>query len=229
MLSPKALHSGGSLALRSTSATLLSISPYSSRPNSRLGGLSSGYESSTTRSHLGPLFSEHNMPRGNSPEPRYNSLKPRRRKQHKEHRSATQFYSLRLCRKHQQHHHEHLDEEEGAPLSSSVPGVRPRKARKNYQLYAIPIYRSCPHKSLDSTPTSTISRVTSRATSRATSRDTDFEDDEDPGTASPPPVPAPRHPKKSDPAEHTYQNVPPPVFPQDSKLKVRPPSSPGAG
>ncbi|XP_043484947.1 hemicentin-1 isoform X4 [Leptopilina heterotoma] len=118
-------------------------SPCSSRPLSRttsLCGGSSGYES--TRSHLGPHYSIHNMPRSNSPELKYNTLKPRRRK----HRHS-QFYSLRLCRKHE---------------ASAV--------NRNFQLYAIPIYKSCPHKtgststiatsirSNECTPTSTLTR-----------------------------------------------------------------------
>ncbi|XP_051156595.1 hemicentin-1 isoform X3 [Leptopilina boulardi] len=125
-------------------------SPCSSRPLSRttsLCGGSSGYES--TRSHLGPHYSVHNMPRSNSPELKYNTLKPRRRK----HRHS-QFYSLRLCRKH---------EAAAAASSSSL-------SHRNFQVYAIPIYKTCPHKngststiatsirSAECTPTSTLTR-----------------------------------------------------------------------
>lgn len=85
------------------------------------------------------------MPRSNSPELKYNTLKPRRRKQQHRH---SQFYSLRLCRKHE---------------ASAV-------VNRNFQLYAIPIYKSCPHKngststiatsirSNECTPTSTLTR-----------------------------------------------------------------------
>lgn len=156
-----------------TNGSLSSGSPCSSRPGSRAaslcngiggGGNSSGYESTSAtaavnaRSHLGPHFSEHNMPRANSPEPRYNSLKPRRRKQHQYQRQAAQFYSLRLCKKHQQYHNHHhhrqsrnnsglrhlrSDEENEGDDNATTKTKESRK----YQLYAIPIYRSekCPH------------------------------------------------------------------------------------
>ncbi|XP_017883950.1 uncharacterized protein LOC108627282 [Ceratina calcarata] len=108
-------------------------SPYSTRPPSRTASLcdaSSGYES--TRSHLGPHYSDYNVPRGcNSPVLRYNSLKPRRRK-HK----RSQFYSLRLCRRHEY-------------------------AQRKYQMYAIPIYK-CPHKTGS---TSTIATMVAADTS----------------------------------------------------------------
>ncbi|XP_076632490.1 neuromusculin isoform X2 [Colletes latitarsis] len=136
-------------------------SPCSSRPLSRTASLcdgSSGYES--TRSHLGPHYSDYNMPRSNSPVPKYNSLKPRQRK-HK----RSQFYSLRLCRRHENVH-------------------------RKYQLYTIPIYK-CPHKN-GSTSTIATTIVRSETT---------------------PPIPAPRNPRNADPSKHTYQNVPPPVFP----------------
>lgn len=89
------------------------------------------------------------MPRSNSPELKYNTLKPRRRK----HRHS-QFYSLRLCRKH---------EAAAAASSSSL-------SHRNFQVYAIPIYKTCPHKngststiatsirSAECTPTSTLTR-----------------------------------------------------------------------
>lgn len=153
------LHSGGS-------------SPSSSRPPSRpasICGGSSGYGS--TRSHLGPHYSSHNMPRSNSPELKYNSLKPRRRK----HKHA-QFYSLRLCRRHQTTH-------------------------QNYQLYAVPIKNICPHKEKGKEKCETaISSLT------IDSNEESFES---------PPIPAPRTRRLIHPSEHTYQNVPPPVFPQN--------------
>ncbi|XP_046627501.1 uncharacterized protein LOC124308652 isoform X7 [Neodiprion virginianus] len=157
-------------------------SPASSRPASRppsrsasICGGSSGYGS--TRSHLGPHYSPHNMPRSNSPEPKYNSLKPRRRK----HKHA-QFYSLRLCRRHQNTHH-------------------------NYQLYAVPIRKNCLHKS-GSVEEITDAHITGFATVS----------NEDSKTVAPP-VPAPRTRRVTDPSQHTYQNVPPPVFPQNSATK----------
>ncbi|XP_033213429.1 uncharacterized protein LOC117170634 [Belonocnema kinseyi] len=212
-------------------------SPCSSRPLSRttsLCGGSSGYES--TRSHLGPHYSVHNMPRSNSPEPKYNTLKPRRRK----HRQS-QFYSLRLCRKHE-------------------------AAHRNFQVYAIPIYRSCPHKngststiatsvrSGECTPTSTLTRssretIKSEIIKTETIRTETIKSERSNSvsfnlecvssarinseaikstrkmttTTTIPPIPAPRT-RKTNPIEHTYQNIPPPVFPEKSttasKLKV---------
>ncbi|XP_015602867.1 uncharacterized protein LOC107271413 isoform X4 [Cephus cinctus] len=197
LVSPKfarvsALHG----TLRSSPNTMTSSS---SRNTSPWPG-SSGYGS--TRSHLGPHYSPNNMPRNNSPEPRYNTLKPRRRK-HK-----AQFYSLRLCRRHQNTH-------------------------RNYQLYAIPIYKSCPHKnaststiattlrSSEVSPTSTITRTSIAGISNLAQSDVpnstmsisnvsgDFLNE---SSTVLPPTPAPRT-RKTDPSRHTYQNVPPPVFP----------------
>ena len=181
----------------------LSSSPCPSRPPSRTVSLcdaSSGYES--TRSHLGPHYSDYNMPRNNSPVLRYNSLKPRRRK-HK----RSQFYSLRLCRKHENDVH------------------------RKYQLYAIPIYK-CPHKNGSTSTIATIVRSGTPSLSTDQSIDRSENSNEtrsngshsskqQPGenrsqcsTAAPtPPIPAPRKLRKTDPSKHTYQNVPPPVFP----------------
>ena len=177
------------------------------------------------------------MPRSNSPEPKYNTLKPRRRK----HRHS-QFYSLRLCRKHE-------------------------AAHRNFQVYAIPIYKSCPHKngststiatsvrSGECTPTSTLTR-SSRETikseiiktetiktkmikserinlesfnlerissERINSEAIKSTRKTTTTTTTIPPIPAPRT-RKTNPIEHTYQNIPPPVFPEKStttsKLKV---------
>ncbi|KZC13798.1 Hemicentin-2, partial [Dufourea novaeangliae] len=142
---------------------------------------SSGYES--TRSHLGPHYSDYNMPRGNSPVPRYNSLKPRRRK-HK----RSQFYSLRLCRRHENAHN------------------------RKYQLYAIPIYK-CPHKNGS---TNTLTTIVRSDTPSLTSHQSMPSCQTEPAAtkiAATPPVPAPRKCRKTDPSKHTYQNVPPPVFP----------------
>ncbi|KAK1135641.1 hypothetical protein K0M31_000228 [Melipona bicolor] len=142
------------------------------------------------------------MPRNNSPVLRYNSLKPRRRK-HK----RSQFYSLRLCRRHE------------------------NDARRKYQLYAIPIYK-CPHKN-DSTSTiativrsgtpslSTNQSDQNERSSNETSNESRSSKEQQSGenrsqrsTAAPtPPIPAPRKLRKTDPSKHTYQNVPPPVFP----------------
>ncbi|XP_033342889.1 neuromusculin isoform X1 [Megalopta genalis] len=143
---------------------------------------SSGYES--TRSHLGPHYSDYNMPRSNSPVPRYNSLKPRRRK-HK----RSQFYSLRLCRRHE------------------------AAQNRKYQLYAIPIYK-CPHKNSSTSTLATI--VTPDTPSSTNRRSPDSSSRSDLAvkeTAAGPPVPAPRRSRKTDPSKHTYQNVPLPVFP----------------
>lgn len=186
----------------------LSSSPCPSRPPSRTVSLcdaSSGYES--TRSHLGPHYSDYNMPRNNSPVLRYNSLKPRRRK-HK----RSQFYSLRLCRK-----HENDD------------------AHRKYRLYAIPIYK-CPHKNGSTSTITTIVRSSgtpSLSNQSANQPEDDRnespnenENSKDSGSPSKeqsgenrsqcsttPPIPAPRKLRKTDPSKHTYQNVPPPVFP----------------
>ncbi|CAL7940716.1 unnamed protein product [Xylocopa violacea] len=168
-------------------------SPCPSRPPSRTASLcdaSSGYES--TRSHLGPHYSEYNVPRTNSPVPKYNSLKPRRRK-HK----RSQFYSLRLCRRHEALH-------------------------RKYQLYAIPIYK-CPHKNgststlttivRSDTPSSPSSQPCQDRSIATTSTTTTMTTTTTATTTNPPPIPAPRKSKKTDPSKHTYQNVPPPVFP----------------
>nr|XP_034174880.1 uncharacterized protein LOC117601811 isoform X7 [Osmia lignaria] len=165
-------------ALHGTLHRSVPCSPCTSRPPSRTVSLcdaSSGYES--TRSHLGPHYSDYNVPRNNSPVLKYNSLKPRRRK-HK----RSQFYSLRLCRRHENHQH------------------------RKYQLYAIPIYK-CPHKNASTSTIATI--VRSDTTSTATNRSGENQSSQ----STPPPVPAPRKCKKTDPSKHTYQNVPPPVFP----------------
>ncbi|KAG7188875.1 hypothetical protein KM043_008481 [Ampulex compressa] len=164
-------------------------SPCSSRAASRSASacdLSSGYES--TRSHLGPHYSGCDMPRNNSPVLKYNTLKPRRRK-HKQ----SQFYSLRLCRRHE-------------------------NARRKYELYAIPIYKGCPHKSGSTSTITTIVRsvheeepLASRSSTMATTSTTSTTTN---AASSPmPPIPAPRPSRLSDPSKHTYQNVPPPVFP----------------
>jgi hypothetical protein len=215
-----------------------SLSPCSSRPASRATSLcggaggSSGYESSITRCHLGPHYSDHNMPRAHSPEPKYNSLKPRRRKQQQHHhhhqqqqQQAGQFYSLRLCRKHRQRQRKSCTDDES-------------RTARSYQLYAIPIYRTCPHKSAsnstiatslrsaESTPLSTLSRDSDKGRKDATGDGRKRLPEAEEAEGRPPPVPAPRATRKTDPSEHTYQNVPPPVFPQnlpaDSKLKVCP-------
>lgn len=175
-------------ALHGTLHRSVPTSPCPSRLPSRTASLcdaSSGYES--TRSHLGPHYSDYNVPRNNSPVPKYNSLKPRRRK-HK----RSQFYSLRLCRKHE-------------------------NAHRKYQLYAIPIYK-CPHKSGS---TSTIATIVRTDTPSLTAQST-AESSLDAGT---PPIPAPRKNRKTDPSKHTYQNVPPPIFPPKNaatltKIKV---------
>ncbi|CAL7940719.1 unnamed protein product [Xylocopa violacea] len=182
-------------------------SPCPSRPPSRTASLcdaSSGYES--TRSHLGPHYSEYNVPRTNSPVPKYNSLKPRRRK-HK----RSQFYSLRLCRRHEALH-------------------------RKYQLYAIPIYK-CPHKNgststlttivRSDTPSSPSSQPCQDRSIATTSTTTTMTTTTTATTTNPPPIPAPRKSKKTDPSKHTYQNVPPPVFPSKNaslpRTKVCPP------
>lgn len=165
-------------------------SPCPPRPPSRTTSLcdaSSGYES--TRSHLGPHYSDYNMPRSNSPVLKYNSLKPGRRK-HK----RSQFYSLRLCPRHE-------------------------NVQRKYQLYAIPIHK-CPHKNeststiativREDTPSLTANRTSQDQTSRAQSMENQSSQST---SAVTPPVPAPRKSKKTDPSKHTYQNVPPPVFP----------------
>ncbi|KMQ94166.1 hemicentin-1-like isoform 2 protein [Lasius niger] len=156
-------------------------------------------------SHLGPHYNVYNVPRGNSPVLKYNTLKPRRRKQ----KHSQQFYSLRLCRRHE-------------------------NIRRKYELYAIPIYKTCPHRS-DSTATiATFVRSTeeddapsSLNLSRRSS--IDLTSRSAPSTPIPPspttpPIPAPRTSRKIDPSKHTYQNVPPPVFPPRNaslpKLKV---------
>ncbi|KAH0948157.1 hypothetical protein HN011_006125, partial [Eciton burchellii] len=182
-------------ALHGTLHQSVTASPCSSRPPSRAVSLcdgSSGYES--TMSHLGPHYNVYNVPRSNSPVLKYNTLKPRRRKQ-KQH--SQQFYSLRLCRRHE-------------------------NIRRKYELYAIPIYKTCPHRRTDSTTTiATIVRsmedVPSLTLSQA-STSTSLTSRSAPSTPIPPspttpPIPAPRTSRKTDPSKHTYQNVPPPVFP----------------
>lgn len=173
----------------------ITASPCSSRPPSRAVSLcdgSSGYES--TMSHLGPHYNVYNVPRSNSPVLKYNTLKPRRRKQ----KHSQQFYSLRLCRRHE-------------------------SIRRKYELYAIPIYKTCPHRS-DSTATiATIVRSVEDAPSLTLSQASasiSLMSRSAPSTPIPPspttpipPVPAPRMSKQTDPSKHTYQNVPPPVFP----------------
>ncbi|XP_070160276.1 titin isoform X5 [Polyergus mexicanus] len=178
-------------ALHDTLHHSFTTSPCSSRPPSRAVSLcdgSSGYES--TMSHLGPHYNVYNVPRGNSPVLKYNTLKPRRRKQ----KHSQQFYSLRLCRRHE-------------------------NIRKKYELYAIPIYKTCPHRSdstatiativrsMEDTPSLTLSQGSINLMSRSA-----------PSTPIPPsptmpPIPAPRTSRKIDPSKHTYQNVPLPVFP----------------
>lgn len=181
----------------------VTTSPCSSRPPSRAISLcdgSSGYES--TRSHLGPHYNIYNVPRSNSPVLKYNTLKPRRRKQ----KHSQQFYSLRLCRRHE-------------------------NIRRKYELYAIPIYKTCPHKSDSTTTIATIVRSMEDVPSLTLSQSASVSLTRSapstpiPPTPSPtPPVPAPRTPRKTDPSKHTYQNVPPPVFPPKDaslpKLKV---------
>lgn len=187
------------------STTTSSSSPCPSRPSSRVAsssvcGGSSGYES--TRSHLGPHYSPHNMPRSNSPELKYNTLKPRRRKQNKH--MQRQFYSLRLCRKHD------------------------NNTRRNYQLYAIPIIKTCPHNKSSSmstieptTPTRTpqdTPESTLKRTSSSTSHLLLTSNEANTATnTKTPPIPMPRM-RKTDLAQHIYQNVPPPIFPMDSKV-----------
>ncbi|XP_018359928.1 PREDICTED: hemicentin-1 isoform X3 [Trachymyrmex cornetzi] len=171
----------------------ITTSPCSSRPPSRAVSLcdgSSGYES--TMSHLGPHYNIYNVPRSNSPVLKYNTLKPRRRKQ----KHSQQFYSLRLCRRHE-------------------------NIRRKYELYAIPIYKTCPHRSDSTTTIATIVRSmedTPSLTHSQSSASISLMSRSAPSTPIPPssttpPVPAPRMSKKTDPSKHTYQNVPPPVFP----------------
>lgn len=152
-------------------------------------------------SHLGPHYNVYNVPRSNSPVLKYNTLKPRRRKQ----KHSQQFYSLRLCRRHE-------------------------NIRRKYELYAIPIYKTCPHRSdstttiativrsLEDTPSLTLSQGSVSLISRS-APSTPI-----PSSPTTPPIPAPRMSKKTDPSKHTYQNVPPPVFPPKNaslpKLKV---------
>ncbi|KOC69623.1 Hemicentin-1 [Habropoda laboriosa] len=175
-------------------------SPYPSRPPSRTTSLcdaSSGYES--TRSHLGPHYSDYNVPRNNSPVLKYNSLKPRRRKD-----KRSQFYSLRLCRRHE-------------------------NMQRKYQLYAIPIYK-CPHKNGSTSTIATIVRsdtpsLSTNPCQNRTSTDQTSENQTSQShsttenhlcestSTNTPPIPAPRKYKKTDPSKHTYQNVPTPVFP----------------
>ncbi|EFN82322.1 Titin [Harpegnathos saltator] len=182
-------------ALHGTLHHSVTTSPCSSRPPSRAISLcdgSSGYES--TRSHLGPHYNIYNVPRSNSPMLKYNSLKPRRRKQ----KHSQQFYSLRLCRRHE-------------------------NIRRKYELYAIPIYKTCPHKSDSTTTIATIVRSMEDAPSLTLSQSASVSLTRSaPSTPIPsptPPVPAPRTPRKTDPSKHTYQNVPPPVFPpKDASL-----------
>ncbi|XP_071569298.1 hemicentin-1 isoform X2 [Temnothorax nylanderi] len=172
----------------------ITTSPCSSRPPSRAVSLcdgSSGYES--TMSHLGPHYNVYNVPRSNSPVLKYNTLKPRRRKQ----KHSQQFYSLRLCRRHE-------------------------NIRRKYELYAIPIYKTCPHRSdstatiativrsMEDAPSLTLSQAS--ASISLTSRSAPATPIPPPSPSAPP-IPAPRTPKKTDPSKHTYQNVPPPVFP----------------
>ncbi|KAG5331057.1 HMCN2 protein, partial [Acromyrmex charruanus] len=173
----------------------ITTSPCSSRPPSRAVSLcdgSSGYES--TMSHLGPHYNIYNVPRSNSPVLKYNTLKPRRRKQ----KHSQQFYSLRLCRRHE-------------------------NIRRKYELYAIPIYKTCPHKSNSTTTIATIVRSVedvpsltlsqSSASISLMSRSAPSTPIPPSSTPTTPPIPAPRMSKKTDPSKHTYQNVPPPVFP----------------
>ncbi|XP_024889772.1 hemicentin-1 isoform X3 [Temnothorax curvispinosus] len=173
----------------------ITTSPCSSRPPSRAVSLcdgSSGYES--TMSHLGPHYNVYNVPRSNSPVLKYNTLKPRRRKQ----KHSQQFYSLRLCRRHE-------------------------NIRRKYELYAIPIYKTCPHRSdstatiativrsMEDAPSLTLSQAS--ASISLTSRSAPATPIPPSSPSAAPPIPAPRTPKKTDPSKHTYQNVPPPVFP----------------
>ncbi|KAL6268570.1 hypothetical protein P5V15_001705, partial [Pogonomyrmex californicus] len=169
----------------------ITTSPCSSRPPSRAVSLcdgSSGYES--TMSHLGPHYNVYNVPRSNSPVLKYNTLKPRRRKQ----KHSQQFYSLRLCRRHE-------------------------NIRRKYELYAIPIYKTCPHRSDSTTTIATIVRSTEDPPSLTLSQGSiSLMSRSAPSTPVPPspttpPIPAPRTSRKTDPSKHTYQNVPPPVFP----------------
>lgn len=191
-------------ALHGTLHHSVTTSPCSSRPPSRAISLcdgSSGYES--TRSHLGPHYNIYNVPRSNSPVLKYNTLKPRRRKQKHSQHHQQQFYSLRLCRRHE-------------------------NIRRKYELYAIPIYKTCPHKSDSTTTIATIVRSMDDAPSLTLSQSGSLSLTRSaPTTPIPsptPPTPAPRTPRKTDPSKHTYQNVPPPVFPPKNaslpKLKV---------
>ncbi|XP_044589396.1 hemicentin-2 isoform X6 [Cotesia glomerata] len=135
-------------ALHGTTLTSLSPTCSNSRPLSRATSLcagsagsaasagSSGYES--TPSHLGPHYSYHNMPRNNSPELKYNTFKPRRRKQLNH---SHQFYSLRLCRKHNNN-----DDNNNNNNNQQKQVEKLEQQRCNFQLYAVPIIKSCPHK-----------------------------------------------------------------------------------
>lgn len=245
------------------------VSPCSSQPASlsrrtSLCGASSGYESATNRSsHLGPHYSPNNMPRTNSPEPKYNTLKPLRRRKHKQ--THSRFYSLRLCRKHSE-----AAAAAAAAAATALSSKSPTSlttSRRNYQLYAIPIVKSCPHKSPnnvlgnpltssnstiattlrsttpDLTPTSSLGRSkpssplptppptppsVSPPDSPTTRKAISTEDTSNNAGTKIPPIPAPRS-KKTDPSRHTYQNVPPPVFPsRNQKTDIIAPSSPSS-
>ena len=223
-----------SASYSATASPCSSLPATLSRPAS-LCGASSGYESATTRSsHLGPHYSSHNMPRSNSPELKYNTLKPLRRRKHKQ--AHSRFYSLRLCRKHS---------EAAAAVAATTNDTK--ATRRSYQLYAIPIVKSCPHKNNaiagststiattlretpDTTPTSTLSRSkgssplptpppTPPLTSPPSSPRGRKISSINKCFTKIPPIPAPRT-KKTDPSRHTYQNVPPPVFPSRNKAKT---------
>lgn len=225
-----------------TTVTTAASSPSSSRAPSLCSDkngvtttASSGYESSSrSSSHLGPHFEENNMPRANSPEPRYNTLKPRRRKlrQH-----AAQFYSLRICRKHHEHthhchyhhhllhhhsgrlHHPHRDRPSLQEFCQQF-GTTRRGSTGSLQMYAVPILRtsSCKHSLSKSASNSTSTLATtlprSAESTPTSSRKFDLsslETEEELPPPLPPPIPAPRATKKTDPSEHTYQNVSPKV------------------
>lgn len=215
MTSPKLSRITASLHGTFHSAT---VSPCSSRPLSRATSLcdaSSGYES--TRSHLGPHYSYHNMPRNNSPELKYNTLKPRRKKQQQQQQlnnKQTQFYSLRICRKHD------------------------NKKRKNYQLYAIPIVKKCQHNNTNTSASTstvntdmqelscdvdesldTIEPIETTTTEIETETTTENNKTSIENELMIPPIPAPRT-IKTDPSKHTYQNIPPPIYPTKPRLKL---------
>lgn len=247
-------------ALHGTTLTSLSPTCSNSSPLSRATSLcagsvadsaagsagSSGYES--TPSHLGPHYSYHNMPRNNSPELKYNTFKPRRRKQLNH---SHQFYSLRLCRKHKNNNNDDNNNHQQKQLVK----LEQQQQRCNFQLYAVPIIKSCPHKSqniknninsISTTDESTTAIPSSNIITipkkdsillkkksslssclyspiksnelLSSSSSTHYKSVID--NSKVPPVPTPRR-RKTDISQHIYQNIPRPIFPTDSAKVCR--------